>query len=175
MRAWIGLGANLGDAATSIASAIDAIGAIDATRVVRASALYRSAPVDAEGPDFVNAVVEVDTALTPAELLRRLLAIENAAGRQRPHRNAPRTLDLDLLLATDARGPVRIDTPALTLPHPRMHGRAFVLVPLAELDPALAVPGRGPVAALLAACADQRIERIGPAPERDAPPAGARR
>jgi len=161
MRAWIGLGANLGDAAGTLARAVDAIDALPSTRVVRVSSLYRSAPVDAQGPDFVNAAAEIETALSPSALLAQLLAIEAAEGRLRPYRNAPRTLDLDLLLASDADGPLRIDTPSLALPHPRMHLRAFVLAPLAELDAQLAVPGHGRVADLLAACAVQRIERIG--------------
>ncbi|MCZ7561506.1 MAG: 2-amino-4-hydroxy-6-hydroxymethyldihydropteridine diphosphokinase [Burkholderiaceae bacterium] len=166
MRAWIGLGANLGDAAGTLARAVDAIDALPSTRVVRVSSLYRSAPVDAQGPDFVNAAAEIETALSPSALLARLLAIEAAEGRLRPYRNAPRTLDLDLLLASDADGPLRIDTPSLALPHPRMHLRAFVLAPLAELDAQLAVPGHGRVADLLAACAVQRIERIGAMPRR---------
>jgi len=164
MRAWIGLGANLGDAAGTLARAVDAIDALPSTRVVRVSSLYRSAPVDAQGPDFVNAAAEIETALSPSALLAQLLAIEAAEGRLRPYRNAPRTLDLDLLLASDADGPLRIDSASLMLPHPRMHLRAFALAPLAELDAQLAVPGHGRVADLLAACADQRIERIGAMP-----------
>jgi len=173
MRAWIGLGANLGDAAASIGRALDAIDSLAATRIERVSSLYRSAPVDAQGPDFFNAVAEVETTLSPAALLERLLAIEAAEGRLRPYRNAPRTLDLDLLLACDATGPLRVDSPSLTLPHPRMHLRAFVLAPLAELDAGLVVPGRGRVADLLAACAGQCIERVGTLPRRA--PAGAAR
>lgn len=164
MRAWIGLGANLGDAAGALSRALDAIDALPVTQVVRVSSLYRSAPVDAQGPDFVNAVAEIETTLKPPELLAQLLTIEAGEGRQRPYRNAPRTLDLDLLLASDADGPLRIDSASLVLPHPRMHLRAFVLAPLAELDAQLAVPGHGRVADLLAACADQRIERIGAMP-----------
>ncbi len=174
LRAWIGLGANLGDAAGTLAGAIDAIDALPCTQVVRVSSLYRSAPVDAQGPDFVNAVAEVETTLSPCALLGQLLAIEAAEGRQRPYRNAPRTIDLDLLLASDVDGPLRIDTPSLALPHPRMHRRAFVLAPLAELDAQLVVPGHGRVAELLAACAGQRIERIGAMP-RHAPAAAPRR
>lgn len=173
MHAWVGLGANLGDAAGTLARAIDAIDALPCTRVIRVSSLYRSAPVDASGPDFVNAVAQIETALPPAELLAQLLAIEASEGRQRAYRNAPRTLDLDLLLASDAAGPLRIDTPSLALPHPRMHLRAFVLAPLAELDAGLVVPGRGRVADLLAACAGQCIERVGTLPRRA--PAGAAR
>jgi len=166
MRAWIGLGANLGDAAGTLARAIDAIDALPSTQVLRVSSLYRSAPIDAQGPDFVNAVAEIETALPPTGLLDQLLAIEAREGRHRPYRNAPRTLDLDLLLASDAAGPLRIDSPSLALPHPRMHLRAFVLAPLAELDAQLAVPGHGRIAELLAACAGQRIERIGAVPRR---------
>jgi 2-amino-4-hydroxy-6-hydroxymethyldihydropteridine diphosphokinase len=98
---------------------------------MRSSRFYRSAPVDAGGPDYLNAVAELTTALTAPDLLRALQALENAAGRQRPYRNAPRTLDLDLLLYGDAR----IDSAELTVPHPRMWERAFVLVPLTELAP----------------------------------------
>jgi len=161
MRAWIGLGANLGDATAAIARAVSAIDALPGTRVARRSSLYRSAPVAARGPDFLNAVIEVETALAPQALLAQLLAIEAGEGRERPYRNAPRTLDLDLLLAVDESGPLRVDSPSLTLPHPRMHLRAFVLAPLAEIAPAMVVPGQGPVATLLAECADQRIERAG--------------
>lgn len=166
MRAWIGLGANLGDAAGTFAQVLDAIDALPATQVARVSSLYRSAPLDAQGPDFVNAVAEIETALPPPGLLAQLLAIEASEGRQRPYRNAPRALDLDLLLASDAAGPLLVDSPSLVLPHPRMHLRAFVLAPLAELDAQLAVPGHGRVADLLAACAGQRIERIGAMPRR---------
>ena len=173
MRAWIGLGANLGDAATTIARAAAAIAALPGTSLVRVSSLYRSAPIGAQGADFLNAVVEVDTGLSQSELLGHLLAIEAGEGRLRPYPNAPRTLDLDLLLAVDANGPVRVASPSLTLPHPRMHQRAFVLAPLAELEPALVVPGHGRAVDLLAACAAQRIERVGALP-RPAPIEAAR-
>lgn len=161
-RAWIGLGANLGEPSRALAAAVSALGALPGARLRRVSSLYRSAPVDAPGPEFLNAVAEVETTLAPEALLAALQAIEAAAGRERPWRNAPRTLDLDLLLAVDAAGrPLRIASPSLTLPHPRLHARAFVLAPLAEIDPALAVPGHGSVAELLAACTGQAIERIG--------------
>lgn len=169
IRAWIGLGANLGDAAATLGRAVARIGALPATRLLRISSLYRSAPMEASGPDFLNAVAEVDTTLSPQALLVHLLAIETAEGRQRPYRNAPRTLDLDLLLALDATGPLHIDSPTLTLPHPALHRRAFVLAPLAEIAPGLAVPGHGDVAVLRDACTGQRIERVGPV----AVPAGA--
>jgi 2-amino-4-hydroxy-6-hydroxymethyldihydropteridine diphosphokinase len=125
---------------------------------VRASGFYRSAPVDATGPDYVNAVAEVRTTLSAPDLLAALQRIEAAHGRTRPFPNAPRTLDLDLLLHGDAV----VVSPALTLPHPRMHQRAFVLVPLAELAPDAAIPGAGPVADLLAGVAGQRLDKLGP-------------
>ncbi|MBS3995953.1 MAG: 2-amino-4-hydroxy-6-hydroxymethyldihydropteridine diphosphokinase, partial [Hydrogenophaga sp.] len=119
-------------------------------RLVKASRPYRTAPVDSCGPDYLNAVAEVSTTLTAPALLVTLQAIENANGRERPYRNAPRTLDLDLLLYGDAR----IDSPDLTLPHPRMWARAFVLVPLADIAPGLvSCPA-------LRAVADQVIEPV---------------
>lgn len=156
VRAWVGLGANLGDARAALAVAFEALGRIDATRLLRRSSLYRSAPIDSSGPDYLNAVAELETALAPHDLLARLQAIELAQGRERPYRNAPRTLDLDLLLYADAL----IDTPTLVVPHPRLHERAFVLHPLAELAPGLSIPGRAPLPALLADVAGQRIERL---------------
>lgn len=157
--AWIGLGANLGDAQGAIVEALAGISLIEGTRLAAVSSLYRSAPVDAEGPDFLNAVARVDTTLPPEALLDALQAIERDHGRQRSHRNAPRTLDLDLLAWGDAVSA----SPRLTLPHPRMHLRAFVLVPLAELDPGLRLPGLPPLATLLAGCAGQRLDRTLPA------------
>ena len=150
MIAYIALGANLGEAAAVVASAIDALNRLPDTRLAARSHLYRSAPVDAQGPDFINAVAAVSTRLTAPDLLLALQQLEQRAGRERPYRNAPRTLDLDLLLYGDAR----IDSPSLTVPHPRMMERAFVLIPLAEIAPDL-VP-----AAALAAVAGQRIERL---------------
>ncbi len=154
-RAYIGLGANLGDARAALRAAAQALAALPGTRLVALSSLYRTAPIDSSGPDYVNAVAALDTGLEPPALLQALQAIELAHGRERPYRNAPRTLDLDLLLHGDAI----LDTPALTLPHPRIAQRAFVLQPLAELAPGLLLPGRGRLDALLPAVADQRIER----------------
>ena len=128
---WIGLGANLGERADTLRLAIHAIHAIDGTRVQRVSSLYRSAPVDAGGPDYLNAVAELTTTLAPQALLEALQAIELAAGRERPYRNAPRTLDLDIIVWADET----IATATLTVPHPRLWERAFVLLPLAELAP----------------------------------------
>jgi 2-amino-4-hydroxy-6-hydroxymethyldihydropteridine diphosphokinase len=154
--ACIGLGANLGDPAAAIASALAAIERLPDTWVIACSSLWRSAPVLAEGPDFINAAAVLRTGLAPLALLEALLAIELAHGRERPWPNAPRLLDLDLLL----HGQAVMTSPRLTLPHPRMHQRAFVLAPLAEIAPALTVPGLGPIGPLLAACTGQRCERL---------------
>ena len=154
--AYIGLGANLGDAQGAVRAACEALAALPGTLLLRRSAIYRTAPIDSSGPDYLNAVAELRTALAPLDLLHRLQAIELAHGRERPYRNAPRTLDLDLLL----HGDTVQDDPELTLPHPRAHQRAFVLRPLAELSPDLIIPGRGTVAELLPAVADQTIERL---------------
>ena len=155
-RAFVGLGANLGEARATLDQALQRIAALPQTQLLRRSSYYRSAPVDAGGPDFVNAVAELSTTLEPLALLHALQAIEQAHGRERPYRNAPRTLDLDLLIHGDTCS----DDPVLTLPHPRGHQRAFVLVPLAELEPRLPWPGRGLVADLAAAITDQPIERL---------------
>ena len=160
VRAFVGLGANLGDPERAIADAVAQIDRIPDTRVVAVSSLYRTAPVDAEGPDFVNAVAEVRTRQDPHALLEALHGIEQVHGRLRPHRNAPRVLDLDLLAWDDAA----LSDDRLTLPHPRMHLRAFVLVPLAEIAPDLRLPGLPPLATLLQSCAGQRIERLHGAP-----------
>ncbi len=149
-RAYVALGANLGDARTTVSRTMDVLDALPGTRVVRRSSLYRTAPVDAVGPDFVNAVVELSTRLAPQALLAELQRIEKKAGRERSYRNAPRTLDLDLLNHDDGA----LQTTALTLPHPRMFERAFVLVPLAEIAPEQVTPAQ------LAAVADQPIDRL---------------
>lgn len=146
---WIGLGANLGERADTLRAALAAINALSGTRVQRVSSLYRSAPVDAAGPDYLNAVAELSTTLAPQALLEALQAIELAAGRERPYRNAPRTLDLDIVDWADET----IDTATLSVPHPRLWERAFVLLPLAEL-----APERIPASALQAV-QTQAIER----------------
>ena len=156
--AYVGLGANLGDARATLARALASLARLPETRLVRSSPFYRSAPIDSSGPDYVNAVAQLETGVDAATLHARLQAIELEHGRERPYRNAPRTLDLDLLLFGDAV----IDSPALIVPHPRLHERAFVLRPLADLAPQLQVPGRGPLAGLLAAVAAQRIDRLAP-------------
>ena len=154
--AYIGLGANLGDPQEALREAIEALAALPCSVLRASSSIYRTAPIDAIGPDFLNAVVQLDTRLAPHVLLAALQQIEQVHGRERPYRNAPRTLDLDLLLYGDQV----IDTPTLTVPHPRLHERAFVLRPLVEIAPALSIPGRGPVADLLAPLAGQRIDRL---------------
>lgn len=131
VTAYIALGANLGDARAAVAQALRDLDALPRTRCVRVSSLYCSAPIDAGGPDYINAVAELRTALGPYELLTELQRLERTAGRERPYRNAPRTLDLDIILYDD----VQLVSPTLILPHPRMHERAFVLVPLAEIAP----------------------------------------
>jgi 2-amino-4-hydroxy-6-hydroxymethyldihydropteridine diphosphokinase len=156
--AYIGLGANLGDARAALEASLQALAALPDTQLLRRSSLYRSAPIDSSGPDYLNAVAELRTGLAPLALLHALQVIEQDHGRERPYRNAPRTLDLDLLLHDD----LALDTPELTLPHPRAHQRAFVLLPLAELAPTLQIPGQGRVAALLAQVHDQPIEKLEP-------------
>lgn len=152
--AYIGIGANLGDPAATCDRVCRQLVVLESTRSLRCSRLYRSAPVEATGPDFINAVVALETTLDPHELHRELRLLEDQFGRIRGERNAPRPLDLDLLLY----GAECIATADLTVPHPRMHRRAFVLVPLAELDRDLVIPGRGSVAGLLPGCAEQRVE-----------------
>jgi 2-amino-4-hydroxy-6-hydroxymethyldihydropteridine diphosphokinase len=138
--AVVGLGANLGDPAATLRAALEALRPLaEPAASFRVSSFYRTAPVDAAGPDFVNAVACFDTRLAPPELLEALQAIEARFGRERPYRNAPRTLDLDLLMQADRVS----DDPVLTLPHPRAHERAFVLAPLLELLPDAVLPGRG--------------------------------
>jgi 2-amino-4-hydroxy-6-hydroxymethyldihydropteridine diphosphokinase len=154
-RVFVGLGANLGDAAQTLRQAVDHIGRLPTTRLVGLSPFYISAPVDAEGPDYTNAVAEICTELPPAALLTALLGIEAEQGRRRSHRHAPRTLDLDLLLY----GQRVSDDPAVTLPHPRLHRRAFVLRPLLDIAPALVHPLLGPLAAQLGAVADQTLRK----------------
>jgi len=132
-RAYVGLGANLGDARAAVRQAIEAIAALPGVLLIQQSALVGSAPVDAGGDDYVNAVVALETTLSPHALLAALQAIEQAAGRARPYRNAPRTLDLDLLLY----GERVLQDAQLVVPHPRMYERAFVLRPLAEIAPGL--------------------------------------
>jgi 2-amino-4-hydroxy-6-hydroxymethyldihydropteridine diphosphokinase len=155
-RIFVGLGANLGDAAGTVRAAFDELAALEGTELVARSALYRSAPVEAHGPDFINAVAELRSTLKPQALLEGLQAIEACHQRQRPYRNAPRTLDLDLLFVGD----LVLNSPSLVLPHPRLHLRAFVLEPLLELAPDWSHPILGALAGCRADAADQAIERL---------------
>jgi 2-amino-4-hydroxy-6-hydroxymethyldihydropteridine diphosphokinase len=150
VMACVALGANLGDAVTTVQQALRDVAGLPDTQRVKASSLYRSAPYEAQGPDFINAVVLVQTQLSPLALLHALQALELQCGRERPFKNAPRTLDLDLIFYGD----VTLSTPELTLPHPRWHERAFVLLPLAEVWPERVSTIQ------LAAVQDQAIHRM---------------
>jgi 2-amino-4-hydroxy-6-hydroxymethyldihydropteridine diphosphokinase len=154
VRAYVALGANLGDGAATLRSVLAELQETGGIAAVAASPFYRSAPVEATGPDFINAVAAVDTDLAPLALLDALQALENRHGRQRPYRNAPRTLDLDLLLYGD----VRMEHERLSLPHPRMRLRAFVLLPLRDLAPEMALEGRR-IEDWIGGVRDQAIER----------------
>ena len=144
-------GANLGEAQATVLHAILDVGALATSQLVKASSLYASAPHEAAGPEFVNAVAMYDTDLPPLALLDALQNLEKTAGRERPYLNAPRTLDLDMIFYGD----VALDSPRLTLPHPRWQMRAFVLVPLAEISSDRVSP------ALLSNVANQPVSRIG--------------
>jgi len=160
-RCYIGLGSNLREPAAQLARAFDELAGLPRTRLVRRSSLYLSAPMGKPNqPEFVNAVALLETELSPPHLLEALLAIEAQHGRVRGEPNGPRTLDLDLLLV----GGEAIHLPQLDVPHPRMHERAFVLRPLAELDPEALIPGQPPLRELLAAVSDQRVARLGAHP-----------
>jgi 2-amino-4-hydroxy-6-hydroxymethyldihydropteridine diphosphokinase len=160
ITAYIAIGANLGPAQHSVQLALQALGQLPLTRLIHRSSLYRTAPIasapslpaSATGPDYINAVAEVATGLSATDLLLHLQALEQAAGRERPYLDAPRTLDLDILLY----GRTQTNTANLVIPHPRMAQRAFVLVPLAEIAPELVS------AAQLATVAHQSIEKLLP-------------
>ena len=157
VEAFVGLGANLENPVQQVSQAVTELDGIDRTRLLAASSLYRSDPVGyADQPHFINAVAKLQTRLSPHELLDALHVIENRHGRRRSVRNAPRTLDLDLLIY----GVLVLQEEGLTLPHPRMHERAFVLMPLAELAPDARVPGRGPIAQLLAQVDCSGVEKL---------------
>jgi len=153
VTAYVALGANLGDARTAVLQAFEALACWPEIQVTGRSALYRTAPHEAQGPDFINAVARIDTRLTALDVLDALQAIEHRAGRVRPYVNAPRSLDLDLLFYGDAC----MHSPRLTLPHPRWRERAFVLLPLAEVWPQRVGPED------LALVAGQAIKRDGTA------------
>ena len=155
--AYVALGANLGDPVATVNAALAALAALPQTCLSASSALYRTAPVGiTEQPEFINAAARLETTLAPEALLDALLDIEQRFGRIRAERNGPRSLDLDVLLY-DAQV---IATPRLSLPHPRLHLRAFVLYPLADIAPDLVIPGRGTLAAWLPAVANQGIVRL---------------
>jgi len=154
--AAIGLGANLGDTRATLTAALAELARLPDSALEAASSFYRTAPIDAAGADYLNAVALLRTALAPLALLAQLQRIEARHGRERAYRNAPRTLDLDLLVYGD----VRLATPELTLPHPRLHERAFVLCPLADVAPDMSIPGRGTVSQWLPRVVDQRIEKL---------------
>jgi len=159
-RAFIGLGANEGDVIATLNAAVEALRSLQQCAFVDVSPFYRSAPIDAEGPDYTNAVVALDTSMEPYALLLALLDIELRLGRKRRGADAgiksSRRVDLDLLL----HGPLLMRSTPLTLPHPRMHERAFVLRPLLDLAPDIELPGYGPATRLLDALLHQRVERI---------------
>lgn len=156
VQAYIGVGANLGDARRQVQDAIAQLHSLPETRFSTQSSLFRSAPIDADGDDYVNAVVQLETRLPAEDLLLALQAIEHDFGRQRSYVNAPRTLDLDLLLYGDQT----IASTTLQVPHPRMTQRAFVLIPLLQIDPLIQIPGHGPAHQFVPAVADQIIARI---------------
>ena len=161
-RAYVGLGANEGDVITTLNAAVEALRSLHQCEFVGVSPFYRSAPVDAEGPDYTNAVVALDTEMEPYALLLALLDIELRLGRKRRSADngikSSRRVDLDLLL----HGSLQMRSTPLTLPHPRMHERAFVLRPLLDLAPGIELPGFGPAERLLGALLHQRLGRIGP-------------
>lgn len=154
--AYIGIGGNLGEARRTVEQAIIALAQLPQTSLLAASSLYRTAPIDSSGDDYINAVAAISTTLSPLDLLHALQAIELDHGRERPYYNAPRTLDLDVLLYDDQI----LSGKELTVPHPRLALRAFALAPLLELAPAIDIPGIGPAAPCLARITDQPISKL---------------
>jgi 2-amino-4-hydroxy-6-hydroxymethyldihydropteridine diphosphokinase len=162
--AYIGLGANQGELVESLNAALDSLRSVEQSELAAVSPFYRTAPIDAPGPDYLNAVARLDTSLEPYALLLHLLDIELMLGRKRRglKKNSPRNVDLDLLLVDS----MIIQSTPLTLPHPRLHLRAFVLRPLLDLAPDVVIPGQGPAARFLESVAEQRIERLDITAER---------
>jgi 2-amino-4-hydroxy-6-hydroxymethyldihydropteridine diphosphokinase len=154
--AYLGLGANLGDARQSLKDAVVCLAQQHCVTVLAKSGLYRTEPIDSQGDDYYNLVVKVETALSARSLLALCHRIEQQFGRERPFRNAPRTLDIDIVLFGDAQ----IAEPDLIIPHPRAAERAFVLVPLVEIDADVEIPSVGRAALLIAGVAHQRIEKV---------------
>jgi len=156
-RAFIALGSNLQDPVVQVRRAIMEIAGLPGTTLVRHSSLYRTAPVGYDDqPDFINAAAEIATTLDPLQLLHALLSLETRHGRERPFPNAPRVLDLDLLLYDD----LTMETSELTLPHPRIPDRGFVLLPLAEIAPEMEIPGKGRVYDLASQCLEQGVKKL---------------
>ncbi|MCF8162534.1 MAG: 2-amino-4-hydroxy-6-hydroxymethyldihydropteridine diphosphokinase [Sulfuritalea sp.] len=156
VTSYVGVGSNLGDALHNVSAALAALHHLPQTKLHSHSSLFRSAPIDATGDDFINAVARVDSQLSAESLLAELQKIELSFGRKRPFRNAPRTLDLDLLLYGD----VKIATDILVVPHPRMTTRAFVILPLLELNPDVAIPGYGQASRYVQAISDQVVHVV---------------
>jgi 2-amino-4-hydroxy-6-hydroxymethyldihydropteridine diphosphokinase len=156
VSAYVGIGSNLGDARDNVQRAILQLDKLRKTRLSTQSSLFRTAPIDADGDDYINVVARIDTQLPAHELLQELQAIEQAFGRERPYLNAPRKLDLDILLY----GQQKISTDSLVVPHPRLTQRAFALIPLLQIDPLIAIPGQGPAHRFVANVAGQAIQKI---------------
>lgn len=156
VTAYIGIGSNLGDAKINVQRAILLLDKLPLTKLHSQSSLFRTAPIDADGDDYVNAVARIETQLPPQELLDALQAIEQQFRRERPYAHAPRTLDLDILLY----GYEIINTETLTVPHPGLPQRAFALIPLLQLDPTITIPGKGPAHAFAPSVANQVIQKI---------------
>jgi 2-amino-4-hydroxy-6-hydroxymethyldihydropteridine diphosphokinase len=157
VTAYIGIGSNLGDAKANVLQALRELDQLASTRLVAQSSLFSTAPIESSGDDYINAVAAISTSLPAEELLQALLAAEQVHGRERPYFNAPRTLDLDLLLYGDAV----INSDTLTVPHPRMTQRAFVLIPLLQIDPFIEIPGLGAAHQFAPSVADQAISKLG--------------
>ncbi|HEU4707816.1 MAG TPA: 2-amino-4-hydroxy-6-hydroxymethyldihydropteridine diphosphokinase [Methylophilaceae bacterium] len=156
-RAFIAIGSNLQQPRIQVNRAFELLASLPQTRLVKRSSLYRTAPIGYDNqPDFINAVAEIETELEPQQLLKELLALESQQGRERPFPNAPRVLDLDLLLYNNTM----MQTSELTLPHPRMHVRGFVMLPLAEIAPDIEILGQGKATALAAQCQGQGVEKL---------------
>ncbi|RJG05193.1 2-amino-4-hydroxy-6-hydroxymethyldihydropteridine diphosphokinase [Noviherbaspirillum cavernae] len=154
--AYIGIGANLGDARGNVQRAMLRLDKLKDTKLTGQSSLFRTAPVDADGDDYINAVARIETRLPPDQLLQELQALELEFGRERPYLNAPRTLDLDILLY----GQQTILTDVLNVPHPRLTQRAFALIPLLQIDPFIAIPGMGAAHEFIPGIAAQAIQKL---------------
>lgn len=154
--AYIGLGSNLGDSREEVLSAIHAISELPKTKLLSQSSFYQTEPIEAFGNDFINAVISIETELNPEALLIKLQEIEQKAKRERPYKNAPRTLDLDILLYDD----LTIKSESLEVPHPRLTQRAFALVPLLEMNPSITIAGKGLAKDYLEGVQNQRILKL---------------